>query len=175
MNPVFFVFCEGETEEEYCKLLRRYFRMAVQIKTKISGLKISEPYIQNYLAETRKYIHTATDKIFLLFDADVSEIMKRLLQIKDASLLITNPCIELWFLLHYQNQTAFISPSDCLRNFSGRVPDYKKGTITLALASKLEEKMPEAMNRAKKLKHFENPSSTIYFLIEEIQALKKRK
>lgn len=173
MNPVFFIFCEGETEEEYCKLLRQHFRFAIQIKTKITGLKISDGFIQNYLADVRKDILTTSDKIFLLFDADAPDIMRRLLQIKGAELLITNPCVELWFLLHYRNQTAFISTQECLAKLKSLVPGYKKGTINLSLATGLEENTQDATNRAKNLKHFENPSSTIYLLIDEIQSLKK--
>jgi hypothetical protein len=55
-----------------------------------------------------------------MYDADVTMILDRLLKIKSAKLLASNPSIELWFLLHYKNQTANISTDDCIRELCNR-------------------------------------------------------
>ena len=39
MNPTFFVFCEGKTEAAYVDLLRRSFRMPVEIIAKVSFIR----------------------------------------------------------------------------------------------------------------------------------------
>lgn len=45
MNPTFFVFCEGKTEAAYVDLLRRNFRVPVEIIARVSDSHISRPYI----------------------------------------------------------------------------------------------------------------------------------
>ena len=45
MNPTFFVFCEGKTEAAYVDLLRRSFRVPVEIIARVSDSNISQPYI----------------------------------------------------------------------------------------------------------------------------------
>ena len=37
INPTYFVFCEGETEEEYVKYLRSVFRIPIEINSKKLG------------------------------------------------------------------------------------------------------------------------------------------
>lgn len=41
MNPTFFVFCEGKTEAAYVDLLRRSFRVPVEIIARVSDSNIS--------------------------------------------------------------------------------------------------------------------------------------
>lgn len=42
INPHFWVFCEGETEEAYVKHLRSQYRIPIEIVPKIVGNKITE-------------------------------------------------------------------------------------------------------------------------------------
>ena len=48
INPHFWVFCEGKTEEAYIRFLRSEYRLPVEIVTKIAGCDISERYIRSY-------------------------------------------------------------------------------------------------------------------------------
>jgi len=48
INPTFFVFCEGETEEQYIGFLRSEYRLPIVIDAKIAGNRITEKYIRNY-------------------------------------------------------------------------------------------------------------------------------
>ena len=84
-----------------------------------------------------------------------------------------NPCIELWFLLHYKNQTANINNVRCCREMTNRNRTYKKGLIDNKLKEKLISKIEDALKRAKELTEFNNPSSTVYKLIEVLDELKK--
>ena len=45
MNLTFFVFCEGKTEAAYVDLLRRNFRVPMEIIARVSDSNISQPYI----------------------------------------------------------------------------------------------------------------------------------
>ena len=95
INPKFWVFCEGETEKAYVRLLRSIYRLPIEIKS--AGNDIDESYIRRY--KLGKPTHKK-DQDFLLYDADVEVILNRLKKIKGVKLLASNPSVELWFLLH---------------------------------------------------------------------------
>ncbi len=110
-----------------------------------------------------------------MYDIDVLEIIKRLNGIDNSTLLLSNPCIELWFLLHYKNQTASINCKKCFREMSNRNSGYKKATIDKTLKERLTEKREVAVKRAKALAENNNPSSTVYKLIDILDKLKEVK
>lgn len=72
MNPTFFVFCEGKTEAAYVDLLRRSFRMPVEIIAKVSDSNINQQYIDRC---KRDRFTTKEDKTFLMFDLDVAGML----------------------------------------------------------------------------------------------------
>ena len=92
MRPNFFVFREGETEVAYVTHLRSKYRMPIQIILKKSDSNISCRYINNCKKE---YVTTDRDRTFLMYDLDVAGILEHLKCIPEATLLVSNPCIEL--------------------------------------------------------------------------------
>ena len=171
INPTLFVFCEGETEEAYINLLKSVYRIpSIHIHPKIGGNNITAEYIENY--KQGKPTHEK-DSNYLVYDLDVPEMITRLSKIKGCELLVSNPCIELWFLLHYKNQTASTNNANCCREMNNRNKTYKKGAIDKKLKEKLILKREDAVKRAKALNAYENPSSTMYKLIEILEGLKK--
>ena len=106
MKPNFFVFCEGETEITYVKFLRSLYRVPIQVIPRKGKSNITQSDIEN----TKKdYVLTSQDKVFLMFDLDVEGMLENLKKIPDAELLVSNPCVELWFLLHFREQTTSIT------------------------------------------------------------------
>lgn len=173
INPHFWVFCEGETEEEYIGFLRSEYRLPVEIIPKVAGSSINERFISSY--KNGKPIHKK-DKDFLIYDADVPEVIDKLKKIDKTILIISNPTIELWFLLHYKNQTATLTGDECIRQLKNRNRNnYKKGVIDNPLKAKLTEKRNEPCNRAKQLEIFRNPSTNAYIFVETLEAVKKEK
>ena len=173
INPHFWVFCEGETEEAYILFLRSEFRLPVDIIPKIAGSCINERFINSY--KKGKPIHEK-DKDFLVYDGDVSEVLDKLKKIEKAILIISNPAIELWFLLHYKNQTSTLSGDDCIRELCNRNRNnYKKGVIDNPLKTKLTEKCNDACCRSKLLELYNNPSSNMHIFIETLEDAKKGK
>lgn len=100
MRPNFFVFCEGKTEITYVKFLRSVFRVPIQVVTKKSDSSISVDFIER---SKRDYVLTKNDQTFLMFDLDVKGLLEHLQRIPQVTLLVSNPCVELWFLLHYED------------------------------------------------------------------------
>lgn len=173
INPHFWVFCEGKTEEAYISCLRSKYRIPIDIVSKIVGNKITDRFIREY--KRGKPIHEK-DKDFLIYDADVPEILDRLRGINTAMLIASNPCMELWFLLHYKNQTASISSQDCIRELSKRNRNsYQKGVIDKNLEAKLTENLTKACERASHLILFNNPSSNMNVFINELEQAKRNK
>ncbi len=170
INPHFWVFCEGETEEAYVTFLRAKYRIPIEIVPKIVGNKITNRLIKN--SKQGKPTHKK-DKDFLMYDADVSHVLEKLKTIKPAVLIASNPSIELWFLLHYKNQTAHISADNCAKELSNRNKNvYRKGVIDRPLEIKLSQNWAKACQRAKALHMFDNPSSNMHILIEELELVK---
>ena len=167
------MFCEGETEEAYVRFLRSEYRIPVEIVPKIAGSSINKRFISIY--KKGKPTHEK-DRDFLLYDADVPEVLNRLTKIDKTILIVSNPALELWFLLHYKNQTAALSSDDCIRELSNRNRnDYKKGLIDNPLKAKLKEKCIDAFSRAKRLELYKNPSTNVYVFIEALEEVKKEK
>ena len=88
---------------------------------------------------------------------------------------ISNPCIELWFLIHFEDRTASISRHEAQRLAKQHL-DSGKSLAPQALR-KLEEHHPDAKKRAIELdkKHSgdaspprSNPSSNLWELIDQI-------
>ena len=171
INPTLFVFCEGETEKAYVNFLKSLFRIpSIHIQPNIGGNNITTEYIEKY--KQNKPTHEK-DINFLIYDLDVPEILQRLLKIKNSTLLLSNPSIELWFLLHYKNQTANANSVYCCKELNNRNRIYKKGVIDKKLKEKLISNFDTAIKRAKSLTKHKNPSSEVYLLIEKLVELKK--
>ncbi len=145
VNPHIWVFCEGETEEEYVNFLKREYRLPIEIITKISGSSINSRYINSFKRDSPQH---ESDKTFLIYDADVSAILERLNAIRGVSLILSNPSIELWYLYHYKNQRTQITTDDCIRDLSHRNKmEYKKGHIDARLKEKLSHCRYEVCRR----------------------------
>ena len=166
MNPTFFVFCEGKTEAAYVDLLRRSFRVPVEIIARVSDSNISQPYIDRC---RRDRFTTPGDKTFLMFDLDVDGTLARLSKIKDAILLLSNPCIEYWFLLHYGDITREMNSADCLARLKAKDPEYIKGSFSAAMKKLLVENIGPAAARAAVKEPYANPSSSIHLLASELR------
>lgn len=165
MKPTFFVFCEGKTEAAYVDLLRRSFRVPMEIIARVSDSNISQPYIDRC---KREKFTTTDDKTFLMFDLDVPGMLERLRKIKDAVLLLSNPCVEYWFMLHYNNVSCELTSAECVTRLKKHDADYIKGVFSNEMKKVLVENIEIASQRALAKVAYSNPSSTVHLLTNEI-------
>lgn len=165
MKPTFFIFCEGKTEAAYVDLLRRTFKIPMEIIVKISDSNISQAYVERC---KRDRFTTQDDKTFLMFDIDVPGMFERLNRIKDVTLLLSNPCVEYWFILHYKDVYAELNSAECVAKLRKFDEGYSKGIFSPAMKRNLIEGITEATNRAMAKTPYSNPSSTVYLLTTEI-------
>lgn len=173
MKPVFLVFCEGETEENYIDFVRRQYKSPIKIVPKTEGNKISQNLISKHQKEL-KLSQNEQISTFLMCDLDVAPIVEKLKSCK-AVWLCSNPCIELWFLLHCKEHTSYITTKNCNTALSKAHVDwknYQKPFILEAQQKFLWDNKDVAVDRAKTLEETKNPSSTIYKLLEAIEKYK---
>ena len=123
------------------------------------------------------------DRAFCVFDTDIkknknNQIRKAIeLALEERIVIITSsPCIELWFLLHYEYTAATMSNDKVVKKLKSYYPNYQKnGDIYPAI----KHNTSEACERAKELEKYHkrngydiqsveaNPHSEVYKIIEE--------
>lgn len=94
MRKIALVICEGETEENYLNLVKKWYKSPVRIVSHIEGTKITQALVDKH---ERGLKISAKDKVdtFLMYDMDVPAINEKLMACK-AELLLSNPCFEIW-------------------------------------------------------------------------------
>lgn len=170
MRPNYFVFCEGDSEVAYIEILRAHYRLPIHIIAKKTLLNITPSLVERCKSI---YIQTKDDCTYLMYDLDVPTMLERLQKIPNATLLCSNPCFELWLLLHFTDQKSELTSEECVNRLAAFIKQYKKGTIPNEVRTHLMKMIPTAMDRAKNLTAHNNPSTTVYKLIEDLEKLLK--
>lgn len=116
------------------------------------------------------------DEVWCVFDVDEHP------EIPDAKqqalahgirLAVSNPCFELWLLLHFRDQTSFIERNKLRRKCGDVMPGYDKEARYAALRPGYEQAVRRA--RSLDLRHErdgnvgENPSTGVYVLTESLR------
>ena len=170
MSPNYFVFCEGDTEVAYTEMLRAHYRLPIHIIAKKTLLNITPALIERCKSV---YVQTKNDHTYLMYDLDVATMLERLQKVAGAVLLCSNPCFELWLLLHYAEQKSELKSGECVSKLIGFEKQYKKGVLTENMKRHLVETKDAAIERAQKLVAYGNPSTMVYRLIEDLDKLKQ--
>lgn len=180
------MFVEGKrTEEQYLKHWHRIHRDRVLVTVDdfrgepLSLVQHARAAANREAREARRGRGRAHDEVWCVFDRDEHERFAEAVRLAaDAgiNLAISNPCIELWFLLHFQDQTAYIHRQDAQR-ISRELLQCSK-VLTVDALGALETRYEDAVERAGSLEnkhkgdgseHSANPSSSVWRLIEVIR------
>lgn len=169
-RKVYLVICEGETEKVYVEALRRHYRLPVTIKTKVSGNSINARLVEQYVNELG--VDGPGDYcIFYIYDADVQCVVKKLSALP-GTVILTNPCLELWYTLHSIEHCRAID-SDAvvkiLKNSHAAWKAYTKGRLTPDQNAVLTANCKLAVTRAQKLHWPQNPSSNMELFINALE------
>ena len=170
MKHICLVFCEGETEEAYLDFLRNTYQSPIKIVSKVEGADINQRVVDNK-AKSLRLSSRDKVKVFLMYDLDVEAVNEKLKGIR-AELIGSNPCIELWFLLHREHRRASISSAECLRKLTSKNDcwaTYKKSDLSDAQKKYLLTNVSKAIMASKELKDGDNPSCSIYKLIDYLK------
>jgi hypothetical protein len=130
------------------------------------------------LARNRRDTNLRYDEVWCVFDVDEHPFLAEAQQQANdnhVEVALSNPCFELWILLHFRDQWAFIDRAAVQRECREFLPDYEKNVPCDALYPLY----PEAVRRAVELQRWQetrgpaaaNPSTRVYVLTERIKDL----
>ncbi len=170
MRKVALIICEGETEVCYINLLKSRYKSPIRIVSHIEGTKITPSLVEKRAKELKI---SQWDKVqtFLMYDMDVQAINEKLQKCK-AEMLLSNPCFEIWLLLHSKDQKTAIGTDSLIKELKKSAPvwkNYTKSVLTDTQKVYLNKNIDIAVARAKALNEFQNPSTGIHKLIEMLQ------
>jgi len=138
-RPRLLVCCEGKvTEPSYFNGLKRQgHNNLLHVEVKPGGL--APKTLVDYAVDLRDEAERAAfqqkddnlkfDEVWCVFDVDTHEHIpdaKHKAAANHVSLAISNPCFELWLLLHFQDQRAHIERHHVQSACRGHMPGYDK-------------------------------------------------
>lgn len=125
------------------------------------------------------------DRAFCIFDTDVdpsknTQIREaiELAQKNNIKVITSSPCIETWFLLHYEYTTSNMNNNSVIKRLKKHYPKYSKNCNMYPI---IVDKTRKAYDNAKKLEQYQkdnnkyiqsveaNPHSDIYQIIDELE------
>lgn len=181
------VFCEGAvTEKNYVTFLHQEYRERVSIR--IDECDGNDPLTLVKLAIERKKLEAreerrgrgpAPHQYWCIFDRDdhehFDEAIRRASEAR-ISVACSCPCIELWFILHFEDQSAHIERKPAQKR-SKQLLGCEK-TLSANVLNQLLKRFEDAKQRAEALdtRHEQNglapnsnPSSRVWRLVDEIR------
>lgn len=180
------VFVEGaRTEEHYIVHWARRHRDRANVSVaefRGGPLQLVEHAVaakKQQAADEKRGRGRSYDDVWCVFDVDEHPNLKRAIQLAQEHgihLAVSNPCLELWFVLHFRQQTAFIDRADAQRDAAHLLGCSK--ALTQHALDALVERFADAAQRARALdaKHEgdgsprrSNPSSGVPDLIDRIR------
>ena len=184
------VVSEGvSTEPAYLKAFNRFHgsRSAGLVTIGVGG--DPRAVVERAIEESMKLKNdplAARDSIWAMFDRDIHarfDEAKDLARGNRIPLAVSNPCFELWGILHYQDQDAPLGRHECQRKLGELCPDYRAGGgKVFDDPEAIERRYPVAVERANvsvERRDEEgapggNPSTTIHLLTEHIRCFGDR-
>lgn len=181
------VYCEGEVSENIY-LTHWYRKYRDRVVVSIADHQATTPLqlVQRAVREKkcdeaaqRGDKGRAYDEYWCVFDVDEHPNLDAALTMardNDIKIALSNPCLELWFFLHFKKRTAWVDRADIQRACRGLLNCDKK--LHREALELLDEKFEDAKKHAQELdlKHENdgtatpaNPSSGMWRLIDRIR------
>ncbi|WP_439660927.1 RloB family protein [Lentzea sp. HUAS TT2] len=159
------VVCCGQTEQAYFDGLKRLSK-PVTVKPVV---KVGSPaQLVRYAAKMRENDRGGFDEYWCVVDVDDFDIGEAIVEAgaTGISLAVSNPCFEVWLILHFVDCAAGLSsPKAAAEKLRRHLPGYTKGMLDFAV---LAERVDKAVERAKSL-GAGNPSSDVWRLVEVVR------
>lgn len=122
------------------------------------------------------------DVAYCIFDTDVdpnkNKIIEEAIQLakkNNIKIITSSPCIELWFLLHYDYTTANMDSEEVIKRLKEYYPKYEKN---INIYPDIIKEIDLAIDRAKKIEKYQidnnrrigtveaNPNTEVYKIVE---------
>ena len=186
------IVCEGQkTERGYFEALRRSMRLPT-MRIRVVHPNATDPLtiVESTIEERAKLrsdgLWFATDEAWVVFDGDehISASLQRwnraiqLARDNGIRLAVSNPCFELWYLIHFQDQTANLDRASACRRLRTHIASYAKSDVLWptplqALTAEAVRRSEVMLERARRdeLGEFVNPSTGVHELVQVLLAL----
>ena len=181
------VFTEGEKTEvsyinHWASLYRRRVNVIIEKKRGVPWTLV-DAAVTARRADSRQHgRREGQDEYWCVFDVNnhpkIHDSLQRA-QANDINLAVSNPCIELWFILHYRRQTGHIEGRDAQRD-CGDLLDWRRKALPTPVLDVLEGRFEDAKRRAQALDEMHvgdgrqpraNPSSDVWRLVDRIRGV----
>jgi hypothetical protein len=185
VRPQILVFTEGErTEPDYVQAWHRRFRGLVNVAldrrhgTPLTIVRHAVQAKRDDAREARGGQGQAYDAIWCVFDVDEHPFMAETAELARAHeihVALSNPCIELWFLLHFDDQRAHLDRHAAQRKADAHLGGGKG--LDDAAFGRLTERHAVARERAQRLEAMHdgngttfpgNPHSGVWSLVDSL-------
>ncbi len=127
IKPGIGIYCEGESEEQYFKMLKqKYHATNVQTaKLEIKAMSKSGEALINAAVQQAKVAKRQLTQIYVVFDRDDktdAEIRhcQKLAAKKGIKILFSSVCFEIWILMHFQVISRPYEKQELFKLLSGR-------------------------------------------------------
>ena len=181
-KKVLLIVVEGGTEKKYFSNYNRERKKGFRIS--VENTKDTDAVSLARVAERKRRDLDDTDEVWCVFDVD-SQKDKALEQARqigvknDFKICVSNPCFELWYLLHYGYFDGKMTSREAEGRLRNYIADYRKNSDFF---SRLDPKTGEAVKNAERLnKKYKkddllsvksNPSTQVFALVNRIKELK---
>ena len=173
-KPLILVVCASvRTESDYLRGLRDHCgNPAVDIVLRKHGKAPTQA-----IEYARKFVERdprSFDEVWCVVDVDDFDIGRAAKAAKQAkvSLAVSNPCFELWLLLHHADCSSYCGGyADVVARLQKHLPEYDKARLNFA---HYRDHVEAAVERAKRLEPSgqdfgRNPSTNVWRLVERIR------
>lgn len=173
----FAIVADGETEVWYLQMLKRNEpSIRVDIRPRLSNkkkLKDQHELVNNLSADY--------SKVFWIIDLDAiiedskqvakgsetplqefCRYVKKFKEDKKVEVIVNNPCLEFWFLLHFEKTSKYFSRCEkTISQLKNHLPDYEKSQKFFTkqdndIYLRLKNKLPDALKNSTVLGKFNN-------------------
>lgn len=181
LSRIIRVLTEGKvTEPGYLRILERNaINVKIEIDLKDTGVPLTLVQRAREYQRMNKKKDSDFDEIWCIFDVDQHPNIEQAIREardNDINIAITNPCFELWLVLHYQDQTGHISNSK-IQSEARRLGILKGKHLSEKGANIVRENYEEAKSRAQQLEKrhigdnsesWANPSSQMWKFVDRL-------
>ena len=192
LGPKFLIACEGDSEEAYLEDLRQSLRLSknqiiVLNEKGTDPLTIVRTVLLQRQGMQKEGLWVAGDTAWAALDGDEHRDNNAdnwyqsldLAQAHQIHFALSNPSLELWYLLHFQDQEAPLHRDKASAELEKHLPSYKK---PVSLYSELKSSAQDAIARAARLDQrnlekeasfYNNPCSGMGKLVAQLLQLQR--
>jgi hypothetical protein len=182
--PRVLIVCEGiRTELGYFRALRHIERIPIELEIfaggtpkTLVGVAVKRKKEAELQAKRSRDPNSSCEQVWCVFDVDEHPYLaeaKQQAADNGIQVALSNPCFELWVLLHFRDQRAYIEREKVQRECRKHLPGFDKRLPCEVLLDKSES----ALTRSKDLDSWQrsrgnsegNPYTGVFILVERLR------